>query len=123
MNASSEYIWYLVFASVEKAHLLIPEGRAAQIDVEGRLVCLARIGNSFYAFEDKCPHQGVPLHKGKCEDGYFICPWHRYAFHLSNGRERNGMCDALKTFSVKVENDKIYIGIPKRKRGWFDWFT
>ncbi|MFN4122589.1 MAG: Rieske (2Fe-2S) protein [Flavobacteriales bacterium] len=123
MSTSIEYNWYLVFSSTEKAIALIPEGRAIRVEVEDQVVCLTRQGSTFYAFEDKCPHQGVPLHKGKCEDGYFICPWHRYAFHLSNGRERNGMCDVLKIFAAKVENDKIYIGIPKRKRGWLGWFT
>lgn len=122
MGETNEYTWYLVFTSVEKTISLIPDGRAVRVEVEERALCLARKGEAFYAFEDKCPHQGVPLHKGKCEDGHFVCPWHRYAFHLNNGRERNGMCDALKTFAVKVENDKVYIGIPKRKRGWLSWF-
>lgn len=27
--------------------------------------------------DSKCPHRGGPLHLGRVDDGYIVCPWHR----------------------------------------------
>lgn len=113
--------WYLVFSSLEKAIEQVPDKRAVRVELDDKQFCLARSGERFFAFEDKCPHQGVPLNKGKIEEENFVCPWHRYAFNLKNGREKNNMCDVLSTYQVKIENNKVLIGIPAKSKGLLSW--
>jgi nitrite reductase/ring-hydroxylating ferredoxin subunit len=113
--------WYLVFSSEEIAEKNIPENRAVVVDLEGKKLCLTRTKQEYFAFEDKCPHQGAPMNKGKCEDGHFICPWHRYAFNLENGREKTGSGDVLHMYKTKVENGKVYVGIADKAPWWLAW--
>lgn len=113
--------WFLVFTSLEKAIDQVPDNRAVVVELEDKKLCLTRSNESFYAFEDKCPHQGSPLNKGKFEAGHFICPWHRFEFNLNNGREKTGNCDALKMYFTKIENNKVYIGVKQNTSWWLKW--
>ena len=66
----------------------------------------------FRAFDNACPHQHEPLHKGKLlPRGEVVCPLHHYRFNLINGNEAKSQCGPMNVYPVKVEGDGVYINI------------
>lgn len=65
-----------------------------------------------YALENICPHEFVCFDGGDLDGERLICPRHRAAFDIRTGipfgRPSFG---PLKTFPVKVETDRILVGI------------
>ncbi len=51
-----------------------------------RSIALTRLDGEVRAFENKCPHLGLALAKGRIEDGAIVCPWHGSRFDICTGR-------------------------------------
>jgi nitrite reductase/ring-hydroxylating ferredoxin subunit len=85
------------------------------VEVEGTRLCLARLEDSYYALDDKCPHAGGRLGLGKCdENGYVICPIHRYRYNAKTGRGLPVQGDYVESYPVEVRKDGVYVGLKKK---------
>jgi 3-phenylpropionate/trans-cinnamate dioxygenase ferredoxin component len=104
----------------------LAEGKMKKVTADGREILLARVGDRFYAVDNKCPHMGGNLSEGKLEGTIVTCPLHGSQFDLSDGhviRWTNfpGLVSSvakiikrprpLKTYAVKLEGDKILIEV------------
>ncbi|HTN37605.1 MAG TPA: nitrite reductase small subunit NirD [Arachidicoccus sp.] len=74
--------------------------------------------NEWYATQNLCPHRRqMVLSRGLIgsDNGEpkIACPFHKKTFSLNSGACLNGEECALKTYPVKVENDKIFIGLAR----------
>ena len=75
----------------------------------------------WYATQNLCPHRRqMALSRGmigtqECEPKV-ACPFHKKTFSLSTGECLQGDECAIKTYPVKVENERIYIGIKPSDR-------
>jgi 3-phenylpropionate/trans-cinnamate dioxygenase ferredoxin subunit len=49
-------------------------------------IILARVGQSYYAAENRCPHSGSDISQAKLEGTILICPVHGSKFDLTDGR-------------------------------------
>lgn len=92
-------------ASVED----VPPGSVVEVAVDGRLFALANVGGTFYAVDNRCPHKGGPLGKGKLFGELVMCPWHSIKFNL-----RTGICTinpkrVAARFPVEVRDGDVYI--------------
>lgn len=86
----------------------IPEQKIYRFSVGKKDLCLTRYGEKVYAFENRCPHQHVALANGVCtDDKMVICPWHRFAFSLEDGK---GCGLYMEIFPVKEEENELFIG-------------
>lgn len=100
--------WYKIAESIDE--IPFAETGLAELEVNGRRICLVRLQETLHACSDKCPHAG-----GKLADGYIdamgniVCPLHRYRFHPRNGRNTSGEGFFLKTFPVEERADGIYV--------------
>lgn len=70
----------------------------------------------WYATQNLCPHrQQMALSRGMLgsENGEpkIACPFHKKTFSLNTGECLNAEECSIKTYPVKVEGDKIFIGI------------
>ena len=54
--------------------------------VNGQPVLVSKSGDSYCAIAGKCPHLGLPMSKGKVENGTITCPFHGSKFDLCNGK-------------------------------------
>lgn len=52
----------------------------------GREILVARVGDRFFAADNRCPHFGGDLAGGKLEDTVVTCPRHGSRFDLRDGR-------------------------------------
>jgi 3-phenylpropionate/trans-cinnamate dioxygenase ferredoxin subunit len=102
----------------------LADGSMKQIIVKGRKILLARVGDSFYAADNICPHMGAKLSEGKLEGTIVTCPRHSSQFDLADGhvvRWTNlpALVSAiskviksprsLNMYPVKLEDDRILL--------------
>ncbi len=94
-----------------------PDRTSKAIEIEGLRIAIARVGDSFYAVENRCTHMGVSLAEGPLSDGgEIVCPWHAAKFCVRSGEHRAGpgMC-SLKTFPVRVVNGLIEVAVESER--------
>jgi len=104
----------------------LEHGAMKEALTEGREILLTRVGDDYYAADNRCPHMGGKLSQGKLEGTVVTCPRHGSKFELRDGQvvrwlKGSGLLSrvgkALKsprqltTYNVKVEDDKILIEI------------
>jgi len=70
----------------------------------------------WYATQNECPHrQQMALSRGmigaQIDEPKVACPFHKKTFSLRTGECLNGDECSLKTYPVKVENGKVFIGV------------
>jgi len=99
--------WYLIDQNSLPAPLTVKKLR-----IEGKSVCLVQDGNQFYALGSTCPHAGADLSQGWCDRGRLICPYHRHAFHMTDGRGDKGQGNYIHTYPLEKRGNDWYIGIP-----------
>jgi nitrite reductase/ring-hydroxylating ferredoxin subunit len=88
----------------------IPLNKAKQYNVSGKRICVANASTGLYAVKDKCPHNGALLSHGYCtDDGFIVCPLHRYNFSLESGKGSGLYVD---TYELEEREDGMYVGIP-----------
>lgn len=74
--------------------------------------------NEWYATQNECPHrQQMALSRGMIgtqgEEPKVACPFHKKTFSLRTGECLGGDECAIRTYPVKVEEGKVFIGISK----------
>jgi len=104
----------------------LEEGTMKGVLAQGREILLARVGDSYYAADNRCPHMGGKLSQGNLEGTVVTCPRHGSQFDLRDGQvvrwlKGSGLISLvgkvlkpprrLATYNVKVEDDNIWIEI------------
>ena len=101
----------------------LKSGTMKKVMAEGREILLARVGDKYYATDNRCPHMKGDLSQGKLEETVVTCPVHGSQFDISNGRVvrwlKGGlmsklgsalkMSKDLTVYNVKVENSKVLV--------------
>ena len=112
--------WYQVFSSIETAKEQVPLNKTISVEVAEKRICLTRTDAGFFALDEKCPHQNLPItHGGFCENGHIVCPFHRYSWDLKTGREIERRENNIQLYSVEERKEGLFIGFEKKKNSWF----
>jgi nitrite reductase/ring-hydroxylating ferredoxin subunit len=97
----------------------VVEGKIFATNVEGKTLLLTRTQGKVTAFSNKCPHVGLPLNKGKLQNGVIQCPFHGSRFDVRTGENLDWACalgglqmpkwsHALLSFGKKPAPLKMY---------------
>lgn len=86
------------------------DGEKVGVKVGTKRLILIRIEDQVYAFEDRCPHQGVPLNDGQLNGCELTCKAHQWTFDVRTGRGINPQSASLRGFPVRIENGEIFVG-------------
>jgi 3-phenylpropionate/trans-cinnamate dioxygenase ferredoxin subunit len=104
------------------------DGTMKEVSADGREILVVRVGDNYYAADNRCPHQGGNLSRGKLEGTVVTCPLHGSQFDITDGRvvrwlKGSGLMSkvdkALKlgkpltVYSVKVEQDRILVQVSR----------
>jgi len=66
--------------------------------------------DEYYATDGFCTHERVHLSDGLVMGHLIECPKHNGRFDYTTGAaKKTPACDALKTYPVKVEQDKVFV--------------
>lgn len=103
---------FLKVASVDE----VAEGGLLPLEVDGELVCLARVQGCVYAFTDNCTHISGPLNRGELVGHVLTCPWHGAQFDIRSGKVLRGPArQDILTYPVKVEEGAIFVCLPEEE--------
>lgn len=104
--------WVKVFSNSGELHEQLPDATPRLFVIAGKPICLVRWRGKLRAIENKCPHNGEQLSKGKVNFlGEVVCPWHGYRFHLATGREGDERCRDAETFPVMENDEGVFVGL------------
>ena len=83
-----------------------------RFDHQNKTYCIYNIKDCFFATDGMCTHEDVHLEDGLVTDNEIECPMHQGIFNIKTGKViQDPPCDDLRTYPIKVENNKIYIQI------------
>ncbi len=90
----------------------IDEEDLIRFDHGEQTFCIYNTTKGFYATDGHCTHEVEHLEYGVVMDTVIECPLHQGQFDIPTGKALGGpVCVDLKTYPVKVENDRIYINL------------
>jgi nitrite reductase/ring-hydroxylating ferredoxin subunit len=107
------------YVRVARADDLAP-GKMAPVEAAGRKLLLARVGDTYYAAQRKCPHLGFNLCRGSLDGAAVVCPLHKAKFDLATGAiERDPKLlflnltakSDLAVYPVRIEGDDVFVGV------------
>jgi nitrite reductase/ring-hydroxylating ferredoxin subunit len=92
----------------------------AEVEADGKTICVAKHGDEIFAFTRKCPHASGLFVNGFIDAmGNVVCPVHRYRFCLKNGRNVSGEGYYLNRWPVEVREDGVYVNAEHRRFNLF----
>ena len=88
-----------------------PDNQLLDLEVDGKKITLAKFKEDYFAFAQKCPHASGRMAQGYINPlGQVVCPLHRYAFDVKNGRNTTGEGYFLRTYPVELRPHGLFIG-------------
>lgn len=87
-------------------------GQTRCTNVAGREMLICKTEHGYHAFDNDCPHAGMPLTDGDVTGCVITCPYHGYAYDIRDGRNVDFPDDVpLTTYPIRVEGDKIEVDV------------
>lgn len=104
---SKKLKWYPLFESEQELkELFAGKNSLVHRTMFGEVV-LVHHKDKYYAFENKCPHQGKRLEGCWLENDQLVCPWHQYHFALDTGR---GQGLYLEKYELRINEKGVFLG-------------
>jgi 3-phenylpropionate/trans-cinnamate dioxygenase ferredoxin subunit len=104
----------------DPAEIQWTSGHVAEVEVEGKRICLGEFEGEWYGFSAVCPHAGAPMIDAYVSGGCQVtCPVHQLRFNMKTGRDSNDEGYKLKTYPIEKREDGVYLGV---EEGRFKWF-
>lgn len=106
----------------------IADATMTEVDVGGDTLLLARVGETYFASQGRCPHLHGDLAKGTLEGTIVTCPRHGSQFDLTDGHvvrwtDWTGVAESvaeairhprpIKVYDVRIEEGRVLVG-PER---------
>src|ERR1700749_458106 len=87
-------------------------GNVAEITVDGKQLCVARVQDQWFGFSHTCPHAAAPLSDGYVDRSRnIICPVHHLKFSLRPGRDTLGEGYKSRVYPVELRSDGLFIAL------------
>lgn len=90
----------------------LPEGERFTFVAKGYPILVFNLQGKFYAIEDCCTHQGLPLSEGEVQGNEITCPFHGAKFNIITGEVTEPPAfENLLTFETRIVQGIIQIFI------------
>jgi len=102
---SASETWLGVAAAAE-----ITPGTTRAAEAAGFKLLIARVGDAYFAIENRCSHTGALLTRGRLRGDCIICPVHGARFQLRDGKHLSPPASAgLRTFATRIVNGRVEV--------------
>jgi len=88
------------------------EGEMAHLEVAGKPLVLVNVGGTVRAYEDRCPHLGVPLSRGRLAGCVLTCGAHGWSYDARTGRGINPRMAALCPVPISIQGEEVCLKMP-----------
>jgi toluene monooxygenase system ferredoxin subunit len=88
------------------------EGEMARLEVVGRPLVLINVGGVVRAYEDRCPHLGVPLSRGRLAGCVLTCGAHGWSYDARTGRGINPRGVSLRPVPISIQGEEVCLEMP-----------
>jgi nitrite reductase/ring-hydroxylating ferredoxin subunit len=90
----------------------LPPGTMRVVEIEGRDVVVVNDDGQLYAIDNRCPHLGGPLGKGRLEGRELTCPWHGWRWDVKSGRVLwPDVGWRATSYPVKVDDGRVMVRV------------
>jgi nitrite reductase/ring-hydroxylating ferredoxin subunit len=90
----------------------------ASVALGEQLVALFRVGDEWFAMQDRCSHARWPLTKGIYENGVVECALHKAQFCVRTGAAlRLPATRPVRTYPLRIENGEIHVDLDTAAEG------
>ncbi len=90
----------------------IEDNQTIVVEIDEKNILVTKINGEFYAVENNCTHENLPLNGGEVHNGQIQCPHHGARFDIKTGKATQfPAVMELKTYKVKIENDNVMAAI------------
>jgi toluene monooxygenase system ferredoxin subunit len=86
-------------------------GELRAVRVEGERVLVLRTDAGVFAYQDRCPHLGVPLSQGTLDGCTLTCAAHHFQYDATTGRGINPSNVRLRAYAVRREAGDILVDV------------
>lgn len=87
----------------------LESGKIIEVIIGGTAIAVARVQNDYYATTNKCPHADGPIGEGSLDGTVVTCPYHGWAFDVTDGSCKTNPYAKLATFPVQVVGDAVCV--------------
>lgn len=87
----------------------IPPGKSLKVKLGNEYIAIFNHSGSFYAIQNRCPHQNADLADGYIRNNQVYCPMHNWAFDIKTGAFAFNPGQKIKTYPVEIRNNEIFI--------------
>ncbi|HXH09667.1 MAG TPA: Rieske 2Fe-2S domain-containing protein [Alphaproteobacteria bacterium] len=87
----------------------VPPGTGTVVTVRGQAIALFNVQGTFYALDNRCPHQDYPLGMSPVFDHMVLCIGHAWRFDIKTGECYSVPGVFVRTYEVVVEGDEVKI--------------
>ena len=92
----------------------VAPGSATRVDKDGCRLAVVRIGDDWYALDDRCSHAEASLAEGEVwgDECEIECPKHGSAFSLKTGEPLTlPATQPQTTYSVRIDGDDVLVRV------------
>jgi toluene monooxygenase system ferredoxin subunit len=89
-------------------------GELQQVRMQGGCVLLLRTDAGIFAYEDRCPHLGLPLSAGTLDGHTLTCAAHHFQFDANTGEGINPSCLRLRAYRVECQAGVICVELAEQ---------
>jgi len=90
----------------------VTAGHMLEVEAGGAALLLYDLDGTVFATSAICPHHAAWLSQGHISGDCIECPRHMGRFHIPSGRQERGpACPDLRTYRVRLENDRVLVEI------------
>lgn len=92
-------------------------GQMRGMELSGTRVLLLRLKAGVFAYEDRCPHRGIPLSEGTFQRGVVTCRAHRYEFDAATGEGIEPPCVRMTPIPSQLNEGMVWVDVPATSSG------
>ncbi len=84
-------------------------GEKVGVTMCGRRLLMVNVDGEVRAYDDRCPHLGLPLSDGTLDGSRLVCRGHLWEYDVKTGAGINPASVRLRSVPVRVEDATILV--------------